>query len=708
MRLEANFKIFQRFNPDAAEKVRSAPIHGYAQCHSTNGSPNLRHPEGFTFHSLNNPEKEADLWFYEIEERDNLTALVVFGVGLGYDYDAVKNWLKEDRKRYLIFLEHDMSLLHLFLDTEKATKILRDPQVIVLAIGETAQMEPCEWRWVAQLLLNGSCFFSALRSYGKVYAAFWTRLKQAFYYYLRALVWECSFFMPEFVHSAQSNTAKNLFEISGSRSLYSLKNRFQGVPAVICGAGPSIVGDLPLLRSCRDHALIFGAGTGMNVLNEHNIFAHLGVGIDPDRASASRLMTNRAYETPYCFTLKFNHEALRWIHGTKLYFRGQDLFGIDSWFEKELGLDQWPRIDYRISTTYACLGIAHFLGCAPLILMGIDLAYTDQKKYPGHIIPHPCDRLEVSQQQLGGPHPQDSIEYVGEDGKPWMTRVDWMREAQEYSLFAIEHPDVLLINATARGLALPGIPRQTFQEVSQKWLREKMNVEERLLQGLEACGVMEYSLAEIQEKITKWIQVLEEGERWLLALADGQRKNWKAFSKTDVYTFFLQSIDQYYETFFFEDVFIQKYRSEEVSAEERRAKQIAFEQRRIQYLSAYISLVKRLYLASQQREELPPMSSHLHPVQKANSCYYYYTNGQLKSCIPFSKEGLLDGCVMLYYPDGRPKREIHFRKGVLEGRERSWDFLGQLRFEHEHRKVTSGRLLKEIKESLEKNEHSDF
>src|SRR5690606_14566174 len=94
------------------------------------------------------------------------------------------------------------------------------------------------------------------------------------------------------------------------------------------------------------------------------------------------ILTNQAFEIPYFYQLQFNHEAADWLHGEKLWYLSINATAIEKWFLQKLGLDGCAEIYSSISTTQGCLGMAAFLGFSPIVLLGLDLSYTDHQRYP--------------------------------------------------------------------------------------------------------------------------------------------------------------------------------------------------------------------------------------------------------------------------------------------------------------------------------------
>jgi hypothetical protein len=95
----------------------------------------------------------------------SIEVLVVYGVGLGYPYLTLKEWLKGFSFRKVIFLEDDPELLFKFLEQEGAKALLEDPQVELYALPEDPTEQDEFLRKLAKRFLFHRIFFTGLPSY---------------------------------------------------------------------------------------------------------------------------------------------------------------------------------------------------------------------------------------------------------------------------------------------------------------------------------------------------------------------------------------------------------------------------------------------------------------------------------------------------------------------------------------------------------------
>lgn len=130
-RFKQNLEKWAPLNFEAAQKLKFLECKEVFICQNEDGRFNLKKTSGELtqyYHSTLSPEREAQQWFLSLDLK-NILVLYVYGIGLGYYYDIIKTWLKEDVKRYVIFLEDNLEVIKCFLETERATEFLNDYQV---------------------------------------------------------------------------------------------------------------------------------------------------------------------------------------------------------------------------------------------------------------------------------------------------------------------------------------------------------------------------------------------------------------------------------------------------------------------------------------------------------------------------------------------------------------------------------------------------
>ena len=114
---------------------------------------------------------------------------------------------------------------------------------------------------------------------------------------------------------------------------------FKDVPAIICGAGPSLDKNIDLLARLKDKALIFAGSTALNALIGKKILPHFGAAIDPHIHQYSRVAAAEPFPYPFFYRNRLYHEALLAISGPRLYLTGDGGYATGNWFEKMLDIE---------------------------------------------------------------------------------------------------------------------------------------------------------------------------------------------------------------------------------------------------------------------------------------------------------------------------------------------------------------------------------
>ena len=460
------------------EKVSAADCSGYRFSHAASGALNLSVPfagKEWLLHSEIDPLKEAQITVESLSLKYADT-LYVFGVGLGYFYEAAKAWLHEKPERSLVFLEPRPEVIHRFLETEQAGSLLFDPQAALYLFSET---DPALCRLDRIVLLYASAHptehaLTALPAYNLMHAG-------AIYEWSTRISFFHTMYAAGLSESQNINTPffRNFFwnalYLPESYYAIGLKDKFVSIPAIICGAGPSLDKNIDLLRTLKDRALIFAGGTALNALNAKGVMPHFGVGIDPNFAQFTRAVAHDGFELPFFYRTRMLHEALEIMQGEKLYIPGNAGYEVGKWMEKELGLSSPVDIAEGFNVLNFALGIAQMLGCNPLICVGIDLAYTGGRSYPTGLIPHPIHDQKTTFGTKG--FDDEVITRTDIYGSPILTLWKWLAESLWYNSFSKAHPGITLINCTEGGIGFPPVPNLALSVLKEQYLKKKYDLE---------------------------------------------------------------------------------------------------------------------------------------------------------------------------------------------------------------------------------------
>lgn len=473
-------------------------------CKTEAGELNLKQTyEGKTqyIHSNVNAADEAEAWFKGLLLK-GIQVLFVYGVGLGYYYDAAKKWLHKDKGRSLVFLEDRVSVIHALLQTEKGTEILKDKQVRLYYFQDVESEEDL-FRGISWDYVKMNPLVTALDMYQRCRASLYDELKSRLEYDFVAR----EAFVDEYLDYSipyYMSFYPNLLELPHSYLGNRLFGKFVDTPAIICGAGPSLKKNMDVLKTLGDKALIFAGGSAINALNAADFMPHFGAGIDPNKEQYVRVSAQTAVGVPYLYRNRMYHQAFQAIRGPRVYITGGGGYDVCEWFEEKFGIKE-EAIDEGYNVVNFCIQVAKEMGCNPIIIVGLDLAFTGMESYAPGVI----DESGVSENEILEKEDLDHRAILRTDiyGKPVYTLWKWVAESQWISEFAKEHKKIRLINATEGGIGIPGVPNTDLKTVGDRVLTDTFDLKGRLQNEI-AKNAMQ-SLGVTKEKIVEAMRELQ-------------------------------------------------------------------------------------------------------------------------------------------------------------------------------------------------------
>ena len=554
---------------------------------------------------------EAEKRFEELELKSGLKTIFQYGLGAGFDFIVFKPWLEKDPERLLIILEDDFSSIKAFFGTETALHMLSHPQCLLVPIetdlGKKSVSFPTGFEMLLHIGIRETYLILCSQIYEEQRSDYCKFLKQSIHVRIQDFIWLFAFSNSERIKEVVENLTANLPSLPSMLRGRDLFKKFVGVPSLICAAGPSIKSQLPKIKQLQNRALLFGAGTGMNVLNGDGIIPHFGCGIDPNKTSESRMLTNTAFTVPYFQTMQFNASAARLLHSERLFFRGPESYGAINWILTKLGIEE-KKVHFNISTTCACLSLADHLKSSPIVFLGLDLSYTESKRYPEGIVAHPTDKKLETEfiEQL----PKDRVIPVTNSlGKRIFTRSDWINEGAYYSFFARQKPELKLINGTMEGLKIQNAEDIPLEEVEQKYLTRSYDLGNWVHAEIMMAEPLPIEYSHIQEVVGEWKDSLEQGDRLIkemildLLEADDKITDYpdhlgsekyrdleQALKQEPVYDFLIKEMDFAFEKKMMRDMIFLRFHSHLWNREKRYKKMFLTELYRLKYLHKYVEI----------------------------------------------------------------------------------------------------------------------
>ncbi len=446
---------------------------------------------------------DAEKWFQGLP-LNHQDVLYIFGIDSGQAYEAAKEWLGGNPCRHIVFLEDDIRRIRRFLEEKNAEDLLLNPRSHIFAFSEISEEDPLldllAWSFTQQQI-----FFAPLPHYRDRRSAECRMLEQLILYesaHKNEIIDEYMKYGVVFYR----NFYHNLMQLHNCYSGNKLFGQFQNVPAIICGAGPSLKKNIHLLKDLKERALILAGGSSLNALCKEGILPHFGAGIDPNPTQYYRFMGHSVKNIPFFFRPRMNYKAFRSLTGPRLYINGAGGYDTAEWFERELGIEgSIP--DEGHNVVNFCTAIASELGCSPIIFVGMDLAYSDLKSYAEGVVDDPS----VTEEQLTQTGLFETSAVVRKDiyGDKVYTMWKWIAESVWLSDFAEKYPDLTIINATEGGIGFEGIPNEPLTDVIKKHLQKEYPFDSDIPSKIEQAAMPHVSCERVLASVHKLRKSLE-------------------------------------------------------------------------------------------------------------------------------------------------------------------------------------------------------
>lgn len=402
--------------------------------------------------SLYNESDILNTWYKGLNEDWALDSkLVMFGFGNG---SFARKFLESSRKDCRIIV-HEPSV-SIFIETLKhfdVSDILRSDRL-------TFVWKPCidmvRIQKYYEDILNYTDIIAMSTCFHVNYPRLFTEECQDFITMLQGVT---EFYLADqtvyerFGHDYNKNMFSNLSFMGDSYSLIKLARMMpHHVPAIIVAAGPSLDKNIHELKKAQGKCLIIATDTALRPLEHAGIRPDIAV-IADGKKDKKYISGPEAKKVPLVCTLHSGTEFLHLHEGMKFF--ADDFCNHINNYCKKIGCDIM-KLGSGGSVANDCFSLAMIFDCRHIILVGQDLAYTDDKT-------HSVDTVRGEQKTE-----VEDLEHV-----IWCEDIygNKVRSSSEFKLYREwfedtirRHPALRVIDATEGGARIAGTELMSLQE----------------------------------------------------------------------------------------------------------------------------------------------------------------------------------------------------------------------------------------------------
>ncbi len=411
---------------------------------------------GRYLHARREPSRRPRRTFTPDWVRDH-PIVVFFGFGLGYEVEA---FLAEPEAEVAVVVEPDAGLFRTALERRDLTAVLDSPKAVFLVDAEpdalAMVLRRYERRAPERSVLNASVLHHR-EYFDRVDAVMEAAVSRA---RINANT------LKRFGRLWVRNLIRNVSVLERAPGVRELTERFAGLPALLCAAGPSLDLALPRIKELAERLLIVAVDTAVPALVQHGVEPDFAVVVDPqywntrhlDRlAPQSTILISEASAHPRVFEVLDNPTYLC-----------SSIFPLGSLLEETVGEKGKLGTGGSVSTT--AWDFVRILGADPIYCIGLDLGFPQRRTHVhgsffeerSHILAH---RLRpVEQHSFEYLHDADPFEVTANAGGTVLTDQRMMIYTWWFANQARIHRGVRTYNLSPGGVAIEGLSAAEIED----------------------------------------------------------------------------------------------------------------------------------------------------------------------------------------------------------------------------------------------------
>jgi len=476
--LEANLTILARRQPELAQALRAAALKHIEWRTAKKGLPTCfyhRPPhDPVPLHSRYDPLQEARRSLAELD-LSGADYFIFLGFGLGYGLDALFESADRDRAHVFV-VEADLEILRAAFQARDLARLLSlahlhfawPPAGSALALQWEHFFDPVNARksvfipHAPSLVIDPPLFREAAELIRSRTLRTFTDIN--------TLVGKSELFL--------ANLTANFARAAAAPGVAAFARRFEGVPAVVIAAGPSLDRNLHELPALRERALLLAADTALKPLLAAGVEPHFVMTGDPGFENYLHLQGAGAHDTLLVAEATAHPEALAEFDGRTVIctFESSSLASLSGLMSSKGTLRAWGSVA-TMGLDYALL-----LGCDPIIFVGQDLAFSGGRTYCSGIHPERewfkdvftpeqwLRRWEVLRASYKIVMTEDIFRRPVPSTDKLLSYWNWMIAEIE------KRPEVRFINATGGGILRGRLEVMSLPEVRQRCCRRVRNL----------------------------------------------------------------------------------------------------------------------------------------------------------------------------------------------------------------------------------------
>lgn len=437
---------------------------------SVNGEPIVRVNENGRSWYLNsryNATESSYKWAEQYKDKNRLAVFILYGLS---DGSHIRELLKITcETNFILVYEPNIDVFMKTLVNIDISDLIYS-QRIVISVNNLNMEAAHEFVTAAidyskiRLVEYGS-----LPNYNSIYPEGWVELIRLVKNAVEVLVLDRNTQI-SFSHEFILNMLSNFDDLPQQYVINQIKDKFDtcdlsNIPAIIVSAGPSLDKNINELKKAEGRSFIIAADTAMKSV--------LNVGITPDL-----IMTVDPHKQPYLFAhsqmlhlpmvvCPQSNKKLWVLHRGKRFYFVDDKSYVSDLYMRYADIEAAP-LETGGSVANNCFSLAQYCGFKTIILIGQDLAYTDNKKHTSAAF-NGADFDKVNSDEK-------YIEVEDIYGGTILTNKGMEAYLKWFEKQIVRYPELKVIDATEGGAMIHGSEIISLKEVIERECTKSLDI----------------------------------------------------------------------------------------------------------------------------------------------------------------------------------------------------------------------------------------
>lgn len=435
-------------------------------------------------HSRFDPNKDAKRWISSLT-LSNDKIYIIYGFGMIYHIkELVKNIGNETK---ILIIEPSISIFNQIIENIDVTDIIDNKNILIMIEDN---LDKLRYFLNTNVYWNNSHLveYYTFSNYKKIFSDMEQKVNKMIYDHLYIQKIDRNT-MIKFNRDWQKNLLENMSVAIKSNFISQLEGIFSDKPIIIVSAGPSLNKNVELLRDIKNKAVIICVDTSLKVLLSKNINPDFIVTVDGGELNLAHFDNLEYDNIPLIYMPTSHPKILKKHKGVKIFADNivgytRELF---KEFDKEVGF-------LKLGGSVACIAfnIAVKLGADPIIFIGQDLAYTNNKTHAeGTKYARKSDSIKTKYFEVENIYGDKVL-----TGHDLYTFLRWFENE-----ILNDTSNRLYIDATEGGAKIEGTEIMTFRDAINKYCYKDIEVTRKIHEALDTD--IKFNLDELKLLIKK-------------------------------------------------------------------------------------------------------------------------------------------------------------------------------------------------------------